>query len=162
MLLLGAFGLSARFNRTVRKVFSFFIPHIYHVFRFRNSNCLIIRLLYVTYSVIDWRNIYNIHHAIPHDLGLSITFFCWSLCKRNRIRLRVKQVPCRCGESGHETYRFVSQDETKCFSAWNEQFHGMKQSVSSYETITFLWFNDFSWPLIVLFVRRVDSVKTYL
>ena len=25
-----------------------------------------------------------------------------------------------------------------------------------------LWFNDFSWPLLVLFVRRVDSVKTYL
>lgn len=25
-----------------------------------------------------------------------------------------------------------------------------------------LWFNDFSCPLLVLFVRRVDSVKTYL
>ena len=25
-----------------------------------------------------------------------------------------------------------------------------------------LWFNDFSLPLLVLFVRRVDSVKTYL
>ena len=25
-----------------------------------------------------------------------------------------------------------------------------------------VWFNDFSWPLLVLFVRRVDSVKTYL
>ena len=24
-----------------------------------------------------------------------------------------------------------------------------------------VWFNDFSWPLLVLFVRRVDSVKTY-
>lgn len=25
-----------------------------------------------------------------------------------------------------------------------------------------MWFNDFSCPLLVLFVRRVDSVKTYL
>ena len=25
-----------------------------------------------------------------------------------------------------------------------------------------LWFNDFSGALLVLFVRRVDSVKTYL
>ena len=136
MLLLGAFGLSARFNRTVRKVFSLFIPHIYHAFHFQNSNHLIIRLLCVTYSVIDWRNVYNIHHAIPHDLGVSLTFFCWLLCRRYRIRLRVKQTPCRWDESGHHTFRFISQDEIKCFSAWNKQFHDMKQSVSSHETFS--------------------------
>ena len=25
-----------------------------------------------------------------------------------------------------------------------------------------LWFNDFGWPLFILFIRRVDSVNTYL
>ena len=93
---------------------------------FQNFNYLIMRLFYLSLGVIDWRNVYNIHHAIPHDLGLSLTFFCWSLCRRYRIRLRIKQTPCRWDESGHHTFWFISQDEIKCFSAWNKQFHGMK------------------------------------
>ena len=42
------------------------------------------------------------------------------------------------GRKQDYTYRLVSQDETKCFSVWNEQFHGMKQNVSFHETVTFL------------------------
>ena len=134
MLLLGAFGLSARFNRTVRKVFSLFIPHIYHAFHFQNSNHLIIRLLCVTYSVIDWRNVYNIHHAIPHDLGVSLTFFCWLLCRRYRIRLRIKQNPM-------PMRRKQARDVSVRLTGWNKVFLRLKRTVSWYETKRFIVWN---------------------
>ena len=78
------------------------------------------RFLSLLFSVMDWRNVYKIHHAIPHDLGLSITFFSWSLCRSNWIYLRVKQTHLADGaEAG---LRRVGS------------FHRMKRSVSPLES----------------------------
>ena len=49
-----------------------------------------------------------------------------------------KEMSCLQGKSFSETYRFVPQGETKCFSAWNKQFRGMKQNISCHETVTFM------------------------
>ena len=102
------------------------------------------RLLSLLLSVIDWQNIYNIPHAIHHDLRLSITFFCWSLCRRNRIRLRVKQTPLPMG-------RKQDWHVSVCFTEWNKVFLRLKQTVSWYETKCFmLWkyvffISDWEW-----------------
>lgn len=58
---------------TYANLFPLFIPHIPHVSSFLNTNHLIIRLLSISFIVIDRRNIYNIHHAISHDLPSCLT-----------------------------------------------------------------------------------------
>ena len=98
---------------------------------FWNFNCLIMRFLSLLFSVIDWRNVYKIHHAIPHDLGLSITFFSWSLCRSNWIYLRVKQNSLPMG-------RKQDWDVSVRFTEWNEVFLRLKQTVSVPESMYFL------------------------
>ena len=88
------------------------------------------RLLSLLLSVMDWQKVYNIHHAIPHDLGLSITFFCWSLCRRKRIRLRVNHNSLAMGG-----------DVSVCFTGWNEAFLRLKRTVSWHEIKYFIPWN---------------------
>ena len=101
---------------------------------FWNFNYLIMRLLSLLLSVVDWRNVYEIHHAIPHDLGLSITFFWWTLCRRCWIRLRVKQNFLPMG-------RKLDWDVSVCFTGWNKVFLRLNQTVSWYETKYFMPWN---------------------
>ena len=58
----------------------------------------------------------------------------WSLCRRNRIRLRIKQNPL-------PMYRKRECDVSVCFTGWNRVFLRLNQTVSWYEPKCFISVN---------------------
>ena len=87
--------------------------------------------------------------VIPHDFLTTLHQILHKIVERlamDSIRERLRF---------HVMKHFVSYHETVRSKRRNTSFHPVKRTDT-------LWFNDFSWPLLVLFVRRVDSVKTYL
>ena len=128
---------------------------IYHPSRFARITCL---------NILIYRNLNSVTDTSKTEKSITLSLTNWGYPSRfSHYTLPNTAYHCwKAYDGWHQRNVTVSWHEIFYFIPRNCLFQAEKHFVSSCETNRYVVVYDFSWPLLVLFVRRVDSVKTYL